>query len=85
MTTNEDIRTAPRPRTPAAPFELFEVVRDGELIATGSAEQCRYDADELGAELAPGDVPYEVVPADLTGCELGAAGRHCPASTHAMH
>jgi hypothetical protein len=85
MTTNEDLRPAPRPRTPRAPFELFELLRDGELIATGSEAQMRHDADELAAELDAGDAAYEVAPADLTGCERGAAGRHCPASTHAMH
>lgn len=81
---NEDFAPAPRPATPRAPFPLFELLRDGELIATGSAAQMIWDAVELGHE-APGSDDYDVEPADLTGCELGAAGRLCPASVHAHH
>jgi hypothetical protein len=85
MTANEDLRPAPRPRTPAGRFPLFELLRDGELIATGSEAQMLHDAEDLTAELDDDATPYEVAPADLTGCERGAAGRHCPASRHAMH
>lgn len=80
---------APRPSTPAAPFELFELIRDGEeLVATGSHEQMLWDAADstLEARLEGDDTStYAVVPADLTDCPKGLRGELCVGSEHAMH
>jgi hypothetical protein len=70
---------------------MYELIRDEdgelELVATGTAEQMAADRLELieeNAELGE-STTYRVVPADLTGCEIGARGGICPASTHALH
>lgn len=83
---NNEANTTPRPKTPRGRFELFELLRDGELIATGSRDQMEWDAAELLLDTDDSaDAVYTVTRADLTGCAAGAAGRMCNATRHALH
>lgn len=81
MTTTETFPQ--RPATPREAFTLYELTCDGELVATGSNEQMCWERATM-TDQNPGE-RYEVVQADITGCAAGRAGRHCPASVHAMH
>lgn len=89
MNIDENITPATRPATPTTPFILFELLNnDDELIATGSIDQVRHDADSLTADArADGDhtTVYRYERADLTGCTKGRDRKLCPASEHAMH